>query len=273
MRWNAFVIAHNEEKFIKQTIHGIKNQTIAPEKIYVVNDGSTDSTGRVLETIPGLLVKHVPPHPPNLASDGFWDKRNALMKEASRDADYMLSMDADIILTNDYIERITERMKRDEVKVACGLDPDAIRLIPPEPGLVVNVPWFLKSTARLPSNILAIHSLLDGYRSGIYHSIKLASQRKTGANYNAELYRYRGVACRRYGYSPLHAVERSVHYKTTRFLRGYIAGGKEKMQHPSVRRWIKKWEQDRIRVRLGLKPKLLQKIDDVVYIIPTIGWE
>ncbi len=273
MKWNAFMIAHNEEKFIEQTIHSIKNQTIPPEKIYVVDDGSTDSTGRILDAMPDLIVGHFPPHPPNLASDDFWDKRNALMKDGSRNADYMLSMDGDIILPDDYIECITKRMKEDDVKVSSGLDPDALRLIPPEPGLVVDVSWFLKSAALLPSVILAIHSLLDGYRTGIYHDIRLTSQRKTGANYNAELYHYRGVVCHRYGYSLLHAVERSVHYKTMEFLKGYITWGKEKAQPASVRRWIKEWERDRIRARFGLKPRLVQKIDDAVYIIPTIGWE
>ena len=122
MKWNAFMIAHNEEKFIEQTIHSIKNQTIPPEKIYVDDDGSTDSTDRMLDAMPDLIVKHFPPHLPNLASDGFWDKRSALMKDGSRNADYMLSMDGDIILPDDYIEYITKRMKRDEVKVSSSLE-------------------------------------------------------------------------------------------------------------------------------------------------------
>ena len=115
MKWNAFIMARNEEKNIRRMIESIKNQKPRPPgKIFVIQDGSTDSTGKILDDVEGLDVEHVKPHPPSLGA-GFWIKQNKVMWRAEKGADYILCMGGDTQIQESYVHNIIERMKRDGV--------------------------------------------------------------------------------------------------------------------------------------------------------------
>jgi len=48
-RYVIITPARNEERYIEQTLEGVIHQTIQPVEWLIVNDGSTDSTGAILE--------------------------------------------------------------------------------------------------------------------------------------------------------------------------------------------------------------------------------
>ena len=44
-----FMIAYNEEKFIKRAIESVQNQTEKDIELYIRNNGSTDNTGDIVK--------------------------------------------------------------------------------------------------------------------------------------------------------------------------------------------------------------------------------
>jgi glycosyltransferase involved in cell wall biosynthesis len=118
--------AHNEEAFIEETIHSMIKQTIQPLKWIVVNDGSTDRTGEIVEQYAGghdflQLV--------NLRRSGdrhFANKVRAfncgLTEAQALDYQYIGNLDADISLEKDYFEKVLyEFEKNPELGIAGGM--------------------------------------------------------------------------------------------------------------------------------------------------------
>ncbi len=57
-RFSVVIAAYNRENYIRQTIDSVLSQTFIDYEIIVVDDGSTDRTGEVLQTY-GDRIKYV----------------------------------------------------------------------------------------------------------------------------------------------------------------------------------------------------------------------
>ena len=271
-KWNLFMMAYNEEEEIEATIQSVKNQTIPPNRIFVLDDGSTDSTGVILDKLLDINVTHLPAHRLDMGSDDFWKKRNSLMIKAAADSTYMVSLDADTVLLPDYVERIVDRMEHDSVMVAGGTTPNETHIIPGESGLVINAGWFLKTspTPMLPAANIVMQSLVDGYRSIVYRDIKFSSRRKTGVRYNSDLYKYRGIVTRKQGLPFQYAVYRALQLRSLDLLKGYVMyDGEVEPEH--IQQWFRLFDNERLKVKIGLKSKIFEETDIGTYIIPITG--
>ena len=49
MKYYIVIPAHNEERFIKQTLDSLVSQTTLPSKVIVVDDNSTDATAKIVQ--------------------------------------------------------------------------------------------------------------------------------------------------------------------------------------------------------------------------------
>ncbi len=118
MEYYIVIPAHNEEKFIALTLQSIISQTVLPKKIVVVNDNSTDKTADIVlefakknqfinlinntsETI------HLPGSKVILA----FQKGLEIL---DNDYDFIVKLDADLILPNNYFETIIKHFKSDD---------------------------------------------------------------------------------------------------------------------------------------------------------------
>ncbi|MGP3958914.1 glycosyltransferase family 2 protein [Nonomuraea sp. 3N208] len=108
----VIVPAHNEEHGLPATLRSIAAQTVPPEKVIVVDDGSTDRTSEVAAAH-GVTVLR-PPR--NLGSKA--KAQNHALPHC--DTDLVLAVDADTVLAPDYIERIKPAFDDPEVGVAAG---------------------------------------------------------------------------------------------------------------------------------------------------------
>ncbi|MGZ8450408.1 MAG: glycosyltransferase family 2 protein, partial [Candidatus Deferrimicrobiaceae bacterium] len=80
--------AYNEEETIAEVVGGLAAERLGVD-ILVVNDGSSDATGRILETLPAAVVTH----PVNL---GYGAAVQTGMLYAVREGyDFLVLMDAD----------------------------------------------------------------------------------------------------------------------------------------------------------------------------------
>lgn len=111
MKYYVIIPAHNEEAYLSNTLDSLLEQSLLPKKVIVVNDNSTDATATILkrytekenlfqvikssststEHIPGSKVIHA-------FSKG--------LEYIDEDYDFIVKLDADLILPNNYFERI-----------------------------------------------------------------------------------------------------------------------------------------------------------------------
>lgn len=270
MKWNAFIMAHNEEDVIESIIRKIKDQKpCPPEKIFVTNDGSTDSTGDILDRIGGLEIKHISQHPPHANKSNFWAERNMLLQQAIKGVDYALSIDADTQIPGNYVEQITGRMVHDSAVLAWGTDQKYPGVLFPESGLIVNADWARRNSVQMPSTLLIAKASVSLERSAKYKDVELSYTRTTGTNYTPTLWYWLGGFARSVGYSFQFIAFRSMREHSVDYLKGYMWGGGVPKQEETIRLWVKKWEQDRMRRKLGMKEKMSEHTDVATYILPA----
>lgn len=90
---------YNEENSIAQYLDSIASQTYSNLRILVINDGSTDNTGKVVETYPDKRIVHIE-LPEN---KGIAFALNIGLKYST--APFVARMDADDIMVGDRIEK------------------------------------------------------------------------------------------------------------------------------------------------------------------------
>ena len=269
MKWGAFMTAYNEEDIIAKTISCIRDQTVKPGSIHILDDGSTDSTGQLLDSMTDVTVTHLSPHPPHLASAEIMGNRDRLMRAASVNMDYVINVDADLHIPSNYMELITDRMKSDGVMVACGVDRDDPRIIPPEPGLVVDVKWLHSHDVlpKFPACDLAVQSLVDGYPSAMYKDVPRRHLRKIGTHYNKAVWRRKGETMRMYGIMLPVILYNSVRWRSLNLLRGYLSYEK-KRSPPYFQKWFKDYHTQRLKTKLGLYSWMFRTTDTALFLLP-----
>ena len=126
MKYTIVSPVKNESLYIKSTIDSVINQTAKPYEWYIVDDGSTDGTLDILK---------------EYAANHFWIKvvENKTHKEKrvggskvvrafykgyheidDHSYDYIVKLDGDLKLPNNYFEEISKAFKSDEKIGLCG---------------------------------------------------------------------------------------------------------------------------------------------------------
>jgi glycosyltransferase involved in cell wall biosynthesis len=101
---SVIVCAHNEERFIAGCIHSLLAQTRVPDEVLVINNASTDRTGEVARSLPGVHVIDEP-------RKGLVVARERGRREAA--GDLLVYVDADCRAPLTWLERIERRFVRD----------------------------------------------------------------------------------------------------------------------------------------------------------------
>lgn len=121
VKYAVFVIARNEALNIEGTIRSIRDQSVNLDYLVVVNDGSTDETADILNSLRCNYIT-LPYHLESYAGrPELAEVCNAGLRAIKRvrAPDYVLQMGGDHILPRDYIENLLSRMEPN-VKMASG---------------------------------------------------------------------------------------------------------------------------------------------------------
>lgn len=118
MRYYVIIPAHNEGGFIHHTLDSLLAQSLAPQKVIVVNDNSSDNTGEILQS---YKTKHTlfdvldsctsaTEHMPGSKVIKAFSKG---LDYIDGDYDFIVKLDADLILPDNYFERIANTFSSD----------------------------------------------------------------------------------------------------------------------------------------------------------------
>jgi len=108
----VLILSHNTWSFTKQTIESIKTYTSTPHKILVIDNGSTDGTIEHLRT--DATIYHIE----NSHNIGFASGFNVGLEVI--DTPYFVICNSDIVVTQNWLKRMTEHLNEDPEKMSIG---------------------------------------------------------------------------------------------------------------------------------------------------------
>ncbi len=112
MNYYIIIPAHNEEVFLGEALDSIIAQTKAPKKVVVVNDHSSDGTASIIDeyasrnpNIEGVHIQSSDEHLPGSKVIAAFNKGMPLLDD---NYDFIVKLDADVILPPNYFKKIEE---------------------------------------------------------------------------------------------------------------------------------------------------------------------
>jgi glycosyltransferase involved in cell wall biosynthesis len=118
MNYYIIIPAYNEEKFIALTLQSIISQTILPKKVVVVNDNSTDKTSEIVlefaKKKPFINLVNKSSEAVHLPGSKVIQAFQKGLETLDNDYDFIVKLDADLILPEHYFETIIKHFQSDE---------------------------------------------------------------------------------------------------------------------------------------------------------------
>lgn len=118
MKYYIIIPAHNEEAFLENTLRSIILQTLQPKKVVIVNDNSIDNTEDIIDDFvhnygifKKLNTRSSGEHMPGSKVINAFDKGLVLLDD---DYDFIVKLDADLILPDAYFEKIASVFKKNQ---------------------------------------------------------------------------------------------------------------------------------------------------------------
>ncbi len=112
MKYCCVVVTYNRLALLKECINALENQIKKFDKVFIINNNSTDGTDQYLEIINKELFKII-----NLSQNiggagGFYEG----MRHFSNDYDYCLLIDDDAILAENFLLELSKYVENEEYK-------------------------------------------------------------------------------------------------------------------------------------------------------------
>lgn len=135
---------YNGQKYIREAIDSILNQTFFDYEFIIINDGSSDSTAKIISSYsdPRIIVIT---HPKNL---GIVKSLNEGITNSK--GDYIVRMDADDISVTDRVEKQYRYMFENTDVVVCASNIKSID----QEGKVISSEWWTKETASIEWSLI-----------------------------------------------------------------------------------------------------------------------
>ena len=269
------VVARNARGHLATTIHSLLDQSLKPKRLIIIDDGSTDGSGAVVndfvKRFPKLVtVVHLPdkgydirrvPSNINLA----W--RTA--ESSDLETDYFMISGDDCTYSTDYVSRLTSRMDRiSRLVVVSGRASSGADFrqehSPAGSGRIIRCSFWRETGEGYPIKAgwetwLLYKALQRGYEVKLFPDLTFDHLRPRGAKHQ---FLYWGAAMMALGYQPLYAMGRIAKNALTRrvtlrgslnMLRGYLLAsiGSDdpfiSQFEPSLRHFVRRKQVERIR--------------------------
>src|SRR5437870_7134797 len=117
MKYVLITPAHNEERFITETLESMAAQTLLPERWIIVNDGSTDKTADIAakyaQRFPWIQLVHRSPRSDRHFGAKVHAFNAGLERVGSIDFDVIGNLDADISFDPEYLSFLMRKFSED----------------------------------------------------------------------------------------------------------------------------------------------------------------
>ncbi|MFI0492157.1 glycosyltransferase [Flavobacterium sp.] len=117
MNFYIVIPAHNEEAFISLTLQSLISQTVLPKKIVIVNDNSTDKTAEIVLAFakenPFITLVNKTSSAIHLPGSKVIQAFHKGFETLDNEYDIIVKLDADLIMPNNYFERIQSIFEKD----------------------------------------------------------------------------------------------------------------------------------------------------------------
>ena len=117
MKYYIVIPAYNEEAFIALTLQSLVSQTLLPKKVVVVNDNSTDKTAEIVLAFakenPFITLVNKTSEAIHLPGSKVIQAFHKGFETLDNNYDIIVKLDADLILPNNYFERISSTFEKD----------------------------------------------------------------------------------------------------------------------------------------------------------------
>lgn len=117
MKYYIVIPAHNEETFIALTLQSLVEQTVLPSKVVVVDDNSTDKTSEIIQEFavkfPFISLIKKTSEAIHLPGSKVIQAFHKGFETLDENYDFIVKLDADLILPLNYFETITNIFKSD----------------------------------------------------------------------------------------------------------------------------------------------------------------
>lgn len=261
MKIGVVIAARNEESYIEKTLQHLLNQTLKPDEIIVVNDGSTDKTAEIARKYNAFVISLHDRGYGVVGSPVLLKVRNIGLAVLNKRGgfDYVMVLDADHILPRRYLATIISRMEKNPSLVITSgrfllekFYPDA----PIESGRTYRFK-FLRDIGFFPINYAGedyplFKALKMGYKISCFKDLVTWQQRPIKLS-RKKLY-YLGKGMRALGYDPLYFIGKFIFMflKSLKgaigMLSGYISSGVQK--YPDLQEFTKNWQRQKLLERL-----------------------
>ncbi len=118
MKYYIIIPAHNEADFIALTLNSIASQTLLPSKVVVVNDNSTDATASIVTEFSNahnyISLVNKTSEAIHLPGSKVIQAFQKGFETVDADYDFIVKLDADLILPDNYFETIINHFKKDD---------------------------------------------------------------------------------------------------------------------------------------------------------------
>ena len=110
MEYYVVIPAHNEEAYLDKTLESLVHQTLPPKKVVIVNDHSSDGTEAIIDRFtpqyPHFIKRNRHSDAQHMPGGKVVHTFNYGLELLDDEYDFIVKLDADIILPPEYFERI-----------------------------------------------------------------------------------------------------------------------------------------------------------------------
>jgi biofilm PGA synthesis N-glycosyltransferase PgaC len=258
----VMIFARNEEKTLPETLEALRKQKIDPDKIILVNDGSSDKT-------PGIGIKFGC-QVINLEDDGklgmggpkMTKLHEIALSHFDEDFEYILQLDADHIIPPDYLSSLIYEMEKNSNLVIAGSLMDGKKSKEPMgSGRLVRYKFHkLVMKDRKVKYGVDVYPIWKarqlGYEFRVF-DIDTISQRKQGTGYKKLNFITVGETYKSLGYHPLLAwyifFQSSIHLKNIKVffwqLQGFLKNNID-FYEEDLRKFVRKTQSNLIKNKI-----------------------
>lgn len=209
--WYAIFCVRDSEKSIAEVMTCLLSQTVTPKQIIVIDDGSSDDTGKILDSFKYDFDEIVTViHTDSKTRD--YSRIPSLWNMGLRNKwDFHMIMAGDITFENDYAEKLLNEFAKDErLVIASGDFENVFSDTPHGAGRMVRQSFFYNNYKRYPEVIgyeseILFMALFHNKKYKVVNNAKMIHHEKLGGNHNFDEW---GWSMRALGYHPLFALAR-----------------------------------------------------------------